>query len=168
MNAYYRVVEILKSPPDIWSDRVTGFVRPDNSLSDQILFTFLNKQTIYMNCKVYCFLQHYISYSLTNDLSNLSFSLSDCSFSLSLFSSFTSLSQSLNPCLPHFLSLPYFFLNLPQHLSHWHFHASIIIYLLYCLCLCLTQIELPVVFRSRNESFAGRPTLLNIMNIKTP
>ena len=118
-----------------------------------------------MNCKLYCFLQHSISYSLTNDLS---FSLSDCSFSLSLFSSFTSLSQSLNPCLPHFLSLPYYFLNLPQHLSHWHFHASIIIYLLYCLCLCLTQIELPVVFRSRNESFAGRPTLLNIMNIKTP
>ena len=46
----------------------TSFVTPNKFLSDQIVCTFLNKQTIYMNCKVYCFQQNIISYSITNDL----------------------------------------------------------------------------------------------------
>ena len=64
-------------------------------LSDWILFTFLNKQTIYMNCKLYCFQQHSISYSMKKVLNSLSISLSDCSFAFSLLlSSFTTLSHS--------------------------------------------------------------------------
>lgn len=54
-----------------------------------------NKQTFYINCKFYCFEQYTISYSITNDIISLSFSLSDCLFVLSiLLSSFTSLSHS--------------------------------------------------------------------------
>ena len=63
-----------------------------------------------MNCKFYCFPQYSISYSMTNDFISNSFTLLDWSFSLSLLlSSYTSLSHS---CLPHVLSLPFFFLNL--------------------------------------------------------
>ena len=121
------VVETLKSLSDIRSDRVTGFVRPDNSLSEQIIFTFLNKQTIYMNCKLYCFLHHTFQTLLQMIL--LTFHSHYQTTHFHSHSPPHSLHfHSLSSRLPHFLSLPYFFLNLSldsssQHLSHWHFHS---------------------------------------------